>query len=577
MRKTGAQIVWEMLHREGVEVVFGIPGGGIMHTYHPRQEVGIHHVLVRHEQSAAHAADGYARASGRVGVAMATSGPGATNLVTGIATAMMDSSPIVCITGQVSTSVLGTDAFQEADITGITLPITKHNFLVTDIDELAVTIRDAFEIARSGRPGPVLVDLPSSVQRAETEFVAPDGPSAYAIRSAPEPDPVALDRAIELIDRSHRPVILAGRGVLLSETADDLLGFAEKTRTPVAVTLLGKGAFPPSHPLFLGMMGMHGHPTANHAIQEADLLIALGMRFDDRVTGNPAVYAVQARKIHIDIDEAEIDKVIGTDVAVHADLRTALAALRDRAQPASHDDWIGRIERRRTEERGQDALRQPPTEDLPAPHIIDAIHTATSGNAVIVTDVGQNQMWAAQYYATKTGRAFLSSGGLGTMGFGLPAAIGAQFARPDDEVWAILGDGGFQMSLHELATLVQERLPIRIALINNHCLGMVRQWQTMFYDGRYEATDLLNPDFRRLAEAYGIEAFRASGLDGAREAIAAARGVRGPVLIDFEVAREGELSHVYPMVPAGAALDEMIHRAPVAAGAPIGRSSWIAR
>jgi acetolactate synthase-1/2/3 large subunit len=577
MRKTGAEIVWDMLHREGVEVVFGIPGGGIIHTYHPRQEYGVHHVLVRHEQSAAHAADGYARASGRVGVAMATSGPGATNLVTGIATAMMDSSPIVCITGQVSTSVLGTDAFQEADITGITLPITKHNFLVTDVDDLATTIHDAFEIARSGRPGPVLVDLPSDVQRAETEFVPPEGPSSYALCPAPAPDPDALDRAVELIDRSHRPVILAGRGVLLSGTADRLLEFAEKTSTPVAVTLLGKGAFPPSHRLFLGMMGMHGHPTANHAIQEADLLIALGMRFDDRVTGNPAGYAVQARKIHVDIDEAEIDKVIATDVAVHADLRTALAAMHGQVRPTSHDAWIDRIQARQIQDRSRDTLHQPPTEDLPAPHIIDAIYSATGGDAVVVTDVGQNQMWAAQYYATKGTQPFLSSGGLGTMGFGLPAAIGAQFARPNDEVWAIVGDGGFQMSLHELATLVQEQLPIRIALINNHCLGMVRQWQTMFYDGRYEATDLLNPDFARIAEAYGIGAYRASGLDAARDAIAAARDVRGPVLVEFEVAREGELSHVYPMVPRGAALDEMIHRTPVAASVPAGRSSWTER
>jgi len=577
MRKTGAEIVWEMLRREGVEVVFGIPGGGIMHTYHPRRDYGIHHVLVRHEQSAAHAADGYARASGRVGVAIATSGPGATNLVTGIATAMMDSSPIVCITGQVGTPVLGTDAFQEADITGITLPITKHNFLVTEIDELAGTIRDAFEIARSGRPGPVLIDLPSDVQMAEAEFIAPVGPTTYAPRPAPTLDSNALDRATRLIDRAHRPVILAGRGVLLSRTGDELAAFAEKTDTPVAVTLLGKGAFSPSHRLFLGMMGMHGHPTANYAIQEADLLIALGMRFDDRVTGNPSAYAVQARKIHVDIDEAEIDKVIATDVALHGDLRSALAMIGSRVRTASHDAWIERIEEWRGNAARHDALHRVPAADLPAPHIIDEIYAATEGDAVIVTDVGQNQMWAAQYYATKSARAFLSSGGLGAMGFGLPAAIGAQIARPDDEVWAIVGDGGFQMSLHELATLVQERLPVRIALINNRCLGMVRQWQTMFYDRRYEATDLWNPDFVRLAGAYGIEAYRATDLDGARAGIAEARSVRGPVLIEFEVARDGELSDVYPMVPRGAALDEMIHRTPVAAAPVAGRLPWTGR
>jgi len=577
VRRTGSEIVWEMLQREGVEVVFGIPGGGIMHTYHPRQEYGIHHVLVRHEQSAAHAADGYARASGRVGVAIATSGPGATNLVTGIATAMMDSSPIVCITGQVATSVLGTDAFQEADITGITLPITKHNYLVTDVDDLAPTLHDAFRIASSGRPGPVLVDLPADVQRAVTEFVPPTEATTYTPRVSPTPDPEALDRAIELIDRSHRPVILAGRGVLLSGAVNELAAFADRTGTPVAVTLLGKGAFSPASPLYLGMMGMHGHAAANHAIQEADLLIALGMRFDDRVTGNPAKYAPQARKIHVDIDAVELNKLIAVDATVHSDLRPALIEITGRVRPARHEEWTARTEGWRAASRAHEALHHRPNGALPAPHIIDEIHAATEGEAIVVTDVGQNQMWAAQYFATDRSHPFLSSGGLGTMGFGLPAAIGAQFARPDSEVWAIVGDGGFQMSLHELATLVQEKLPIRIALINNRCLGMVRQWQTMFFDGRHEATDLLNPDFVRLAEAYGIEAVRAGSLGAARSAIAEAHGHRGPVLIEFEVARDGEPSHVYPMVPTGAALDAMIRRTPIATGAPAGRSPWIER
>ena len=577
MRLTGAEIVWEMLKREGVEVVFGIPGGGIMHTYHPRQEFGIHHVLVRHEQSAAHAADGYARASGKVGVAIATSGPGATNLVTGIATAMMDSSPIVCITGQVSTSVLGTDAFQEADITGITLPITKHNYLVTDIEDLAATIHDAFRIAQSGRPGPVLIDLPSDVQKAETTFIPPECETTYVPRSLPTADPEALERAIELIDRAHRPVILAGQGVLLSGAVSELAAFADKTNTPVAVTLLGKGAFSPSHPLYLGMMGMHGHAAANHAIQKADLLIALGMRFDDRVTGNPAVYALQARKIHIDIDATELGKVIPTDVHVHSDLRPALAEINGKVRATTHADWVSKIEQWKAQSVESDTLQHQPNGSLPAPHIVNEIFAATGGEAVVVTDVGQNQMWTAQYYATKCGRPFLSSGGLGTMGFGLPAAIGAQFARPDDEVWVVVGDGGFQMSLHELATLVQEDLPVRIALINNRCLGMVRQWQTMFYDGRYEATDLLNPDFVKLAEAYGITAWRAGSLGKARSAIAEARAESGPVLVEFEVVRDGELSHVYPMVPTGAALDAMIHRSPIEAGAPARRSPWIER
>ena len=577
MRRTGAEIVWEMLKREGVEIVFGIPGGAIMDTYHPRRDYGTHHVLVRHEQSAAHAADGYARTSGRVGVAMATSGPGATNLVTGIATAMMDSSPIVCITGQVRTSLLGTDAFQEADITGITLPITKHNYLVTDIEELAGTIHDAFAIARSGRPGPVLVDLPVDVQKAETDFSAPSGTTTLTARTCPSPDPSAVERAIELVRRAHRPVVLAGRGVLLSGAVADLAAFAEKLSTPVAVTLLGKGAFSPSHPYYVGMMGMHGHAAANHAIQEADLLIALGMRFDDRVTGNPSSYALQARKIHIDIDASELDKVIATDVAIHGDLRPLLEEITLRCQPTDHEDWIRRIDTWRDESKAHDALHQTPAEELPAPHVVNEIYKATSGQAVIVTDVGQHQMWAAQYYATGLASSFLTPGGLGTMGFGLPAAIGAQFARPQDEVWAIVGDGGFQMSLHELATLVQEDLPVRIAVINNRSLGMVRQWQTLFYDRRYEATDLLNPDFVKLAEAYGIQAYRAADLDEARSAISRARRVQGPVLVEFEVARDGELSHVYPMVPSGAALDTMIRRNPVGVGAATRRSRWTAR
>jgi len=573
MWKTGAEIVWEMLRREGVEVVFGIPGGGIMHTYHPRRDYGIHHVLVRHEQSAAHAADGYARASGRVGVAIATSGPGATNLVTGIATAMMDSSPIVCITGQVGTSVLGTDAFQETDTTGITLPITKHNYLVTDVADLAATIRNAFEIAQSGRPGPVLIDLPVDVQRGATEFVPPETGSTEASRPLPVADEASLKQAAALIDRAHRPVILAGRGVHLSGAVDELAAFANKTQTPVAVTLLGKGAFSPDHPLYLGMMGMHGHAAANHAIQNADLLIALGMRFDDRVTGNPSEYALQARKIHIDIDASELNKLIPVDIAIHADLRPTLAQITDRSQSGNHLQWIEEAEGWNEQSKAHDALRQSPDGPPSAPHIIHEIFSATGGEAIVVTDVGQAQMWTAQYYATHCTQPFLSSGGLGTMGFGLPAAIGAQFARPEAEVWAIVGDGGFQMSLHELATLVQENLPVRIALINNRALGMVRQWQTMFYDGRHEATDLMNPDFVRIAEAYGIPAYQATTLESAREAIAETRGLQGPVLIEFEVEREGEPSHVYPMVPSGAALDAMIDRSPVSAGSIAGGRS----
>ncbi len=564
MRRTGAQIVWEMLKYEGVDVVFGHPGGAILSTYQARQEYGIRHILVRHEQAAAHAADGYARASGRVGVAMATSGPGATNLVTGIATAMMDSVPIVCITGQVPTSLIGSDAFQETDITGITLPITKHNYLVTDVADLAYVIHEAFYIARSGRPGPVLIDLPKDVQTAETDFVPPEGEVRLpGYRPVGPGDPEAVRRAAELINAAQRPVILAGHGILMSGAMEALRAFAEKTDTPVALTLLGKGAFPESHPLSLGMMGMHGEAYVNMAIQEADLLLAFGMRFDDRVTGKLEAYAPKSRKIHVDIDAAELNKNVPVDVAILGDVRQVLEQLLPLVEPASHQAWREEIEGWRADTRARDILNRPENGRLLAPHVIRAIWEATEGKAIVVTDVGQHQMWTAQYYALDWAYPFITSGGLGTMGFGLPAAIGAQIARPDHEVWAILGDGGFQMTLQELATVFQEKLPIRIALINNSYLGMVRQWQELFFDRRYESTHLLNPDFVRLAEAYGIRAWRATCRDEAQQIIAEARRHEGPVLLEFQVAEEGEEGTVYPMVPAGAALHEMLRR-PVA-------------
>ncbi len=561
MKLTGAQIVWEILEREGVEVVFGIPGGAIMHTYHPRQEYGIHHVLMRHEQCAAHAADGYARASGRVGVALATSGPGGTNLVTGIATAMMDSSPIVCITGQVSTPVIGSDAFQEVDITGVTLPITKHNYLVTDVADLAQTIHAAFYVARSGRPGPVLVDLPKDVQQAETEFVPPQEEAGLpGFRPAVSDDAEAIQRAAALINAAQRPVILAGHGVLMSGAMEQLLAFAEKTTTPVALTLLGSGGFPASHRLALGMMGMHGEAFVNQTIQEADLLLAFGMRFDDRVTGQLDRYAPNARKIHVDMDAAELNKIVPVDVAIHNDLRRVLEQLLPLVEPAPHTGWLAQVDLWRIESHTRDIVARPPNGRLTAPHFINAIWEATHGKAIVVTDVGQHQMWAAQYYRYDDPLPFITSGGLGTMGFGLPAAIGAQIACPDEEVWAFVGDGGFQMTLHDLATVVQEQLPIRIALSNNGYLGMVRQWQEMFYDRRYESTQLLNPDFTRLVEAYGIRAWQAANIREARRAIAEARDHPGPAFIEFRIAQEGEEGNVYPMVPSGAALHEMIRR-----------------
>jgi acetolactate synthase-1/2/3 large subunit len=563
MKLTGAQIVWEMLRREGVEVVFGIPGGAIMHTYHPRSEYGIRHVLVRHEQGAAHAADGYARASGKVGVAIATSGPGATNLVTGIATAMMDSSPIVCITGQVPSPLIGTDAFQETDITGITLPITKHNYLVTDVAELARVIHEAFHLACHGRPGPVLIDLPKDVQQAATEFVPPPAEVCLpgdAYKGASDLSD-AIHRAAELIDPSVRPVILAGHGILMAGAEGVLQEFAEKINSPVAVTLLGKGGFPASHHLYLGMMGMHGDAEANRAIQEADLLIGLGMRFDDRVTGDLSRFAAQAHKIHVDLDAAELNKLVSVDVAVQADLRWALAALIPTVESREREEWREMVRGWWEESRTLDVINQHRKDtELTMPHVIDAIWRSTDGEAIVVTDVGQHQMWAAQYYRFDRPNAFITSGGLGTMGCGLPAAIGAQIAHPDAEVWVVVGDGGLQMTVQELATVVQERLPLHIALCNNGYLGMVRQWQEMFYDKRYESTRLVNPDFVKLAEAYGVRAWRADNPEEEARSIAAAREHSGPTLIDFQVAKKGKKGNVYPMVPAGAALHEMIRR-----------------
>ena len=568
MRRTGAQIVWEMLEREGVEVVFGFPGGAIMHTYHPRQEYGIRHILVRHEQCAAHAADGYARASGRVGVAMVTSGPGATNLVTGIATAMMDSSPIVCITGQVPTAVIGFDAFQETDITGVTLPITKHNYLVTDVNDLAYVIHEAFYIARSGRPGPVLIDLPKDVQQAETDYVPPEEkvrlPGYQPVGLG---DPEAVRQAADLINGAQRPVILAGHGVLMSGAMETLKTFVKKTETPVALTLLGKGGFPESHPLALGMMGMHGEAFVNQAIQEADLLLAFGMRFDDRVTGKLEHYAPQARKIHVDLDAAELNKSVSVDVAILGDLRQVLEQLLPLVEPASHREWLEQIDRWRGESQARDIVNQSDNGHVVAPQVIHALWEATEGEAIVVTDVGQNQMWAAQYYHLDQPHPFITSGGLGTMGFGLPAAIGAQVARPDKEVWAVVGDGGFQMTVHELGTVIQEQLPLRIALFNNNHLGMVRQWQEFFYDRRYESTCLLNPDFVRLVEAYGIRGWRVTEPGGTQQAIAEARSHPGPAFIEFQIAQKGQDGNVYPMVPAGAALHEMIRRPTPAAEA----------
>jgi acetolactate synthase-1/2/3 large subunit len=561
MKRTGAQVVWEMLKHEGVDVVFGFPGGVIMPTYDAREEYGVRHILVRHEQGAAHAADAYARVSGKVGVVMVTSGPGATNLVTGIANAMMDSAPMVCITGQVATSLVGSDAFQETDITGITLPITKHNYLVTDVDELADTIHEAFYIARSGRPGPVLIDLPKDVQIATTDFVPPQAEIVLpGYRPVGEGDPCLVEQAVGLINSAQRPVILAGHGVLMSHAAGVLRAFAEKAQIPVSMTLLGKGAFPESHPLALGMMGMHGEAFVNLAIQNADLLLAFGMRFDDRVTGRLCDYATGAKKVHVDMDPAELNKLVPVDVAILGDLPQVLGQMLPVVEEADHSPWIEQIAGWMAETKDRDVLARPAEDRLIGPQVVNAIWEATGGDALVVTDVGQHQMWASQYYHYDLVHPLITSGGLGTMGFGLPAAIGAQIARPEQEIWAICGDGGFQMTLQELGTIMQEHLPVHIAIVNNSYLGMVRQWQELFFDERYESTLLTNPDFVLLAQAYGIHAWRATNMVEARHAIQEARQHDGPAVIEFQVIQTGEEGNVYPMVPSGAALDEMIRR-----------------
>lgn len=561
MELTGAEIVWECLIQEGVDLVFGYPGGAILPTYDALSKYPqIHHVLPRHEQGASHMADGYARATGKVGVAMATSGPGATNLVTGLATAMLDSSPIVCLTGQVPTPAIGYNAFQEADITGITLPITKHNYLVTSVEELAFSIREAFHIARSGRPGPVLIDLPKDVQTARTEFVYPTDvirlPGYQPVPTAPLSQ---IEEAQKLIRSAERPVILAGRGVLLSGACAEVVEFAEHIQTPVSLTLLGKGCFPENHPLCLGMMGMHGAGHANHAVQEADLLLAFGMRFDDRVTGNIANYAPKARKVHIDIDPSEINKNVEVDVGIAGDLKETLDILLDGLEPLEHGPWIERISRWRDESTHRELLNQVlESPELKAAEVVHDLWTLTGGEAITVTDVGQHQMWVAQYYKHSQRHALITSGGMGTMGFGLPAGIGAAMGRPDDEVWVVVGDGGFQMTMAELATAMQEQVNVKIALINNGYLGMVRQWQELFYEKRYNATPMLSPDFCALAAAYGVPAVRVEHRDQIEPAVNQARSNdTGPFLIEFVVEQHDV---VFPMVPAGADLHDMIRR-----------------
>src|SRR5499426_998258 len=556
MKLTGAQILWEAMVREGVTDVFGYPGGAILPAYDAMLGYPIRHILTRHEQGATHMADGYARATGKVGVAIATSGPGATNMVTGLATAMMDSSPIVCITGQVGSRLIGSDAFQETDITGVTLPVTKHNYLVTKASDVAPAVREAFYLAQTGRPGPVLIDITKDAQQSQAEFDYDAAAPRPHGRPGPPPQERQFREALALISAAERPVILAGHGILLGNAMGEFKAFAERTQIPVAMTLLGIGCFPASHSLNLGMMGMHGEAWVNHAIQESDLLIALGMRFDDRVTGNLKTYAPNAKKIHVDIDPAEFNKNVRVDAAISGDVGAVVGSWMSRLADIDRSQWLAHISDLKGDSAVRDIQNLPDDGHLYAAHVINDIWRMTGGNAVVVTDVGQHQMWEAQYYHHETPRSLITSGGLGTMGFALPAAIGAKVGRPDAEVWVVVGDGGFQMTLCELATMAQEEIDVKIAVINNGYLGMVRQWQEFFYQRRYAATPITGPNIEKLAEAYGLWGATVTTSGEVAEAVTTARRERG-ALIDFRVEQEDT---VYPMVPAGADLHKMIRR-----------------
>jgi acetolactate synthase-1/2/3 large subunit len=556
MKRTGAQIFWECLVREGVDVIFGYPGGFNLPIYDAMPQFPINHILVRHEQGAAHMADGYARVSGKVGVAMSTSGPGATNLVTGIANALMDSIPTVFITGQVNSFHIGYDAFQEIDVTGITMPITKHNYLITDAHEINYAIREAFYLAKTGRPGPVLIDITKDAQVAEIEWEYDPTPAKLL---GYDPNPLAddedLEAAMKLIQQAKKPLILAGQGVLMSGAMDALRQFAEKAQIPVALTLLGLGCMPAEHPLNLGMMGMHGEKWVNLAIQQSDLLLAMGMRFDDRVIGRVQAYAPHAQKIHFELDQSEVNKNIKVDVAVVGDLKASLEKLTPDMANMKHDDWIESIDEIRTEAKATAAAHTVRNGKLLVPDVMTSLSETCAQPSIVVTDVGQHQMWAAQLFKRHDPYSFVSSGGLGTMGFGLPAAIGAKVGQPEKNVWLIVGDGGFQMTQAELATAAQSGVKVNIAIMNNGYLGMVRQWQELFYDNRYTATPMSAPDFVKLGEAHGLPAKRITSMDEVADAIAWAEAQPQTVILDFRVEPE---ENVYPMVAVGASLDEMI-------------------
>jgi acetolactate synthase-1/2/3 large subunit len=550
----GAEIIMECLRKEGVDVIFGYPGGANLPMYDtlPQYRSQIQHIQVRHEQAAAHAAEAYSRVTGKAGVCWATSGPGATNLVTGIADAWMDSVPLVCITGAVVSWLIGRDGFQEADITGITIPITKHNTLVLNVEDIAGAIREAFHIATTGRPGPVLVDIPRDVQQQTAEFVYPMEVSLPGYKPVTEGDPRQIERAAKLIAESERPLILAGHGVVISRAWDELVELSEKAQIPVITTLLGIGGFPGTHELNMGMPGMHGMYWNNMAISEADLIMGIGMRFDDRVTGSLKDFAPKAKIVHIDIDPAEIGKNLPTAVPIVGDVKQVLQALNREVGPARHDDWRAWLDDQRDK---HPSIIIPETDKLLPQYVIKSIYDASGSNAYYVTGVGQHQMWAAQYFWVDKPNGFITSGGLGTMGFEVPAAIGAQFAAPQETVWSICGDGGFQMTSQELATVVEYELPIKYAIINNGYLGMVRQWQDMFYKGNLSSVRMYQPDFVKLAEAYGLRALRVTDKAEVQSAIDQALSHPGPVLIDFQVE---EAENTFPMVPPGAALQDTV-------------------
>lgn len=556
MKISGAQIIMEALRCEGVTTIFGYPGGAVIPLYDAFYDNrDIKHFLMRHEQAAVHAADGYARASGSPGVVFATSGPGATNLVTGMATAYMDSVPLVIFTGQVPTNLIGTDAFQEADITGITFPITKHNYLVGDVQMLPRIIKEAFHLARTGRPGPVLIDVPKDVFMAKTEFKYPETVNIPGYKPTYEGHPGQISRAARIVKQAKKPVIYSGGGVIRSGAADELLGFAETCSIPVTTTLTGLGGFPGDHTLFLGMPGMHGTVAANYALMEADLIIAVGARFNDRVIGKRDSFAPHARIIHIDIDPAEIGKNVRVNTPIVGDLRLVLQQLLRKVKPGDTKEWLAQV--KEWQENNPSCCLQD-GEEIKPQYMISELCRFGNGEEMVATDVGQHQMWTAQHYTFKKTRAFFSSGGLGTMGYGFPAALGAQAAFPDRLVFCISGDGSFQMNLQELATASIYNLPVKIALINNGCLGMVRQWQEFFCHKRYASTILTgNPDFARLAGVYGVKGMTVKRSSEVSAAIKEAIDIPGPVLIDFHVSQS---ENVLPMVPPNSSIKEMIGR-----------------